>query len=175
MISFNTPVLCLGCVVVDCQSGVLGVQILRLCRGCVCAFCSPNRWARKTGSGLSCSLKTAGQEGIKSTSCCHCLQRLNCESKQIICWKMCHSVPSETTSRSSDYNFNELVKTWWRYSCAFVAVWLAMSRSVPLVILKVLSCWKGGAFLSATIACLELSLWVSVKHPETLWNLTGAK
>lgn len=55
---------------------------------------------------------------------------INYESKQITCWKICHSVPSETARLRTDYDFNELVKTWWRYSCTFVAVWLSMSRRV---------------------------------------------
>lgn len=55
---------------------------------------------------------------------------INYESKQITCWKICHSVPSETARLRTDYDFNELVKTWWRYSSTFVAVWISMSRRV---------------------------------------------
>lgn len=36
--SLNTAAGCLGCVVVDCQRGVLRVQILRLCRAAFVFF-----------------------------------------------------------------------------------------------------------------------------------------
>lgn len=63
-----------------------GCPVCLTCAGCwLCScvnpglcFCPPNWWGRKTGSWPSCTLKSEGKEAVRSTQCCHCLQRCQC-------------------------------------------------------------------------------------------------
>lgn len=71
------------CLSVCVRQHVGGCPVGLTCPGCwlcscvnpVLCFCPLNWWGRKTGSWPSCALNAVGQEAVRSTQCCHCLQR----------------------------------------------------------------------------------------------------
>lgn len=97
-------------------------------------FLFQHQWARKTGSCPSCPMKTAGQEDIKSTHCCRCLQRLHSPESTGKANRL-HIVDiTVRLQKLQDCTQIRILKTWRRHdrdiACIFVAGWKAVSGRV---------------------------------------------